>query len=205
MSPPCRSIGCWTCCRRRVTEPYFANLKRLETSPITSVHLWCDRPIMQLPHAVLIDCLGQWVFNRGEVARRTLRAGRRQCRPAAPRPGQRRDPAADRRGTAVAVSGRRAATLLRGRVVTEHAATFSAVPGVDRWRPGPRRRSRTCSSPAIGPRPAGRRRWKGRCAAATWRPRRFCGGPGIALSIVQPRPRADPVGGFIAFHGAGWH
>src|SRR5581483_3459096 len=25
--------------------------------------------------------------------------------------------------------------LLRARVVTEHAATFSAVPGVDRWRP----------------------------------------------------------------------
>jgi uncharacterized protein with NAD-binding domain and iron-sulfur cluster len=25
--------------------------------------------------------------------------------------------------------------LLRGRVVTEHAATFSAVPGVDRFRP----------------------------------------------------------------------
>ena len=25
--------------------------------------------------------------------------------------------------------------LLRCRVVTEHAATFSAVPGVDRWRP----------------------------------------------------------------------
>ena len=28
------------------------------------------------------------------------------------------------------------AKLLRARVVTEHAATFSAVPGVDRWRPG---------------------------------------------------------------------
>src|SRR5205085_209678 len=28
-----------------------------------------------------------------------------------------------------------AAQLLRARVVTEHAATFSAVPGVDRWRP----------------------------------------------------------------------
>ncbi len=27
------------------------------------------------------------------------------------------------------------AKLLRGRVVTEHAATFSAVPGVDQWRP----------------------------------------------------------------------
>ncbi|SRR5260370_42198891 len=29
------------------------------------------------------------------------------------------------------------AALRRGRVVTEHGATFSAVPGVDRWRPGP--------------------------------------------------------------------
>src|SRR5207237_9936118 len=27
------------------------------------------------------------------------------------------------------------ATLLRARVVTEHAATFSAVPGVDQYRP----------------------------------------------------------------------
>jgi uncharacterized protein with NAD-binding domain and iron-sulfur cluster len=29
----------------------------------------------------------------------------------------------------------RQATLVRARVVTEHAATFSAVPGVDAWRP----------------------------------------------------------------------
>ena len=29
------------------------------------------------------------------------------------------------------------AEVKRCRVVTEHAATFSAVPGVDRWRPGP--------------------------------------------------------------------
>ncbi len=29
----------------------------------------------------------------------------------------------------------RLANLVRSKVVTEHAATFSAVPGVDRWRP----------------------------------------------------------------------
>ncbi len=29
----------------------------------------------------------------------------------------------------------RAARLLHARVLTDHAATFSAVPGVDRWRP----------------------------------------------------------------------
>ena len=48
--------------------PAFAGLRRLETSPITSVHLWYDAPITPLPHVVLIDCLGQWLFNRGEVA-----------------------------------------------------------------------------------------------------------------------------------------
>src|SRR5262249_2408941 len=34
-------------------EPYFGNLRRLETSPITSVHLWYDRPVTDLPHVVL--------------------------------------------------------------------------------------------------------------------------------------------------------
>src|SRR5262249_20503746 len=46
--------------------PYFRQLQSLETSPITSVHLWFDRPVMDLPHVVLVDCAGQWVFNRGQ-------------------------------------------------------------------------------------------------------------------------------------------
>ena len=48
--------------------PAFAGLRHLETSPITSVHLWYDRPVTALPHVVLVDCVGQWLFNRGEVA-----------------------------------------------------------------------------------------------------------------------------------------
>src|SRR5262249_40357089 len=46
-------------------HPVFVNLRRLETSPITSVHLWYDRPVMPWPHLVLVDCVGQWLFNRG--------------------------------------------------------------------------------------------------------------------------------------------
>ncbi len=49
-------------------DPFFAGAKELAPSPITSVHLWYDRPPLDLPHAVLVDCLGQWVFSRGEVA-----------------------------------------------------------------------------------------------------------------------------------------
>ncbi|VTU00126.1 squalene-associated fad-dependent desaturase : Squalene-associated FAD-dependent desaturase OS=Singulisphaera acidiphila (strain ATCC BAA-1392 / DSM 18658 / VKM B-2454 / MOB10) GN=Sinac_5222 PE=4 SV=1: Amino_oxidase [Gemmataceae bacterium] len=117
-------------------DPYFAGVANLEPSPITSVHLWLDRPVTPLQHAVLVDCLGHWVFNRGEVA-----------------PGEfylqvvisaTRDLSAlgnDEIGSRVAAELGRLfpemarARVLRSKVVTERTATFSAVPGVDRWRP----------------------------------------------------------------------
>jgi squalene-associated FAD-dependent desaturase len=119
-------------------EPYFADLRRLEVSPITSVHLWFDRPVTELPHAVLIDCLGQWVFNRGEVRPgehylQVVVSAAREVRALGGEEVQRRIVEEIKRLFPPAAT----ATLLRGRVVTEHAATFSAVPGVDRWRPGP--------------------------------------------------------------------
>jgi squalene-associated FAD-dependent desaturase len=115
------------------TEPYFTNLKHLEPSPITSVHLWWDRPIMRLPHAVLIDCLGQWVFNRGEHYVQVVVSAARSMRGLGNDEIQRRIVEELRSLFPDAAS----ATLVRSRVVTEKTATFSAVPGVDRWRPGP--------------------------------------------------------------------
>ena len=35
----------------------------LQSSPITAVHLWFDRPLMDLPHAAIVGRLSQWVFN----------------------------------------------------------------------------------------------------------------------------------------------
>jgi uncharacterized protein with NAD-binding domain and iron-sulfur cluster len=118
-------------------EPYFAGLKQLKPSPITSVHLWYDRPVLRLPHAVLVDCLGQWVFNRGasgpgEHYIQVVISASRQLQ------GLGREEVRDR---VVAELGRlfpefRGAAL-RWKVVTEHSATFSALPGVDRFRPRP--------------------------------------------------------------------
>lgn len=118
------------------SEPYFGNLRRLETSPITSVHAWFDRPIMTLPHVVLVDCVGQWVFSRGEMAAgewyvQVVVSAARQFRGLGREEVQRRV-FEELRGL---LPRARAARLVRARVVTEHAATFSAVPGVDRWRP----------------------------------------------------------------------
>jgi squalene-associated FAD-dependent desaturase len=115
-------------------DPYFAAAKNLAPSPITSVHLWYDRPALKLPHAVLVDCLGQWVFNRGEVAPGEWYV---QVVVSAARPlrGLGRDEITRRVADELARLFPNRATHLRSRVVTEHAATFSAVPGVDRFRP----------------------------------------------------------------------
>ncbi len=117
-------------------EPYFGNLRQLEYSPITSVHLWYDRDVLDLPHVVLVGCVGQWVFNRGEVtpgqfyvqvvvsaARQLRKLGHEEVQQQITTELEQLFPRV------------KTATLLRARVVTEHAATFSAVPGVDRWRP----------------------------------------------------------------------
>jgi squalene-associated FAD-dependent desaturase len=60
---------------RRVTDvlspemldvlPQLQTASELASSSITALHMWFDRPLMQLPHAVLVDRLSQWDFNRG--------------------------------------------------------------------------------------------------------------------------------------------
>jgi squalene-associated FAD-dependent desaturase len=119
-------------------QPCFDDLRRLETSPITSVHLWYNRPVMRWPHLVLVDCIGQWVFNRGESASgehylQVVVSAARQFRGLGHEEVQRRVIEELARLLPAAVPS----SVRRTRAVTEHAATFSAVPGVDQWRPGP--------------------------------------------------------------------
>jgi squalene-associated FAD-dependent desaturase len=117
-------------------HPFFSNLRNLETSPITSVHCWFDRSATELPHIVLMDSIGQWVFNRGATTAgewylQVVVSAARQFRGLGHDEVERRVVAELRRLLPRLAD----AKLLRARVVTEHAATFSAVPGVDRWRP----------------------------------------------------------------------
>jgi len=114
----------------------FAQLRNLETSPIASVHLWFDRPVLDRPHLVLVDCLGHWIFNRGETTpgEHYLQVVVSAARSASVLGNQE---FIERivKELAELVPVTRTATILRSRVVIEHAATFSAVPNVDRWRP----------------------------------------------------------------------
>jgi squalene-associated FAD-dependent desaturase len=112
----------------------FSNLKSLETSPISSVHLWYDRALTELPHVVFVGCQSQWIFNRGEVAPgehyyQVVISAARSLR------GLGHEEIERRIVGELAALFPGSAQLVRAKVVTEHAATFSAVPGVDRYRP----------------------------------------------------------------------
>ena len=134
----------------------LVGIERLEAAPISSVHLWFDRPITELPHAVLVDRLGQWMFNRtalGTVspihaedsflrekhAPATSSGFYYQIVISASRElaGQSREAILAQvlaELTSIWPETARA-TLLHSRQVTEHRAVFSPLPGVDALRP----------------------------------------------------------------------
>src|SRR4029077_15753725 len=86
-------------------------------------------PPMELPHVVLIDCLSQWVFNRGEIAPgehylQVVVSAAREIRALGHEEVERRV----RTELAQLFPEAKQHAVKRVRVVTEHAATFSAVP-----------------------------------------------------------------------------
>lgn len=114
-----------------LADELAAPANNLDVSPITSVHLWFDREVLDLPHIVLVDCLGQWIFRRENHYVQVVISASRSLKGLGNEEIQRRV-VAELRELFPRVAN---ATIVRAKVVTEHAATFSAVPGVDRWRP----------------------------------------------------------------------
>ena len=52
-------------------EPLRQTLREFETSPITGIHLWFDRQITDLEHAVLLDRTIQWMFHKSKLLGRS--------------------------------------------------------------------------------------------------------------------------------------
>ena len=138
------------------TLPQLAAIERLETAPIASVHLWFDRPITLLPHAVLVGRLSQWVFNRSRSEGRGARGENASLpiprpSPLAPHPSyyqvvisNAREMAERPHSDVIAevVAELKAiwpwaadAVLQHSRVIIEHHAVFSPLPGSEELRP----------------------------------------------------------------------
>jgi squalene-associated FAD-dependent desaturase len=116
-------------------EPSLKSLLEIETSPITSVHLWYDRPVMKEPHLVVVGRKAQWLFRRtwdqGGYVQAVISASRELSTH-----GNDEILRIIQAEVEEMLPEARRATLLHSRVVTERRATFSVLPGIDRLRPG---------------------------------------------------------------------
>ena len=67
----CPLKDCRSCCRRCRTKRRAARLESLlakfSHSPLTGIHLWFDREITELDHAVLLDTTMQWLYNTSRI------------------------------------------------------------------------------------------------------------------------------------------
>jgi squalene-associated FAD-dependent desaturase len=103
-----------------------------EHSPITGIHLWFDRAVTSLPHAVLLDRTIQWMFNKSEGKYIQLVVSASRGLTAMPR-GEVIDLAL--RELVEFLPAVSEAKLEKAHVVKEVRATFSAVPGLEATRP----------------------------------------------------------------------
>lgn len=133
---PWRRIDEVLCEPLRAALPELSHLNQLESAPITAVHFWFDRPINDLPHAVLPGRTSQWMFSRGQAGDEgyhyqiVISASRElQNRP--------RETVIDevQRELAQIWPAAAEAKLLQSRMITEQHAVFSVRPGSDRLRP----------------------------------------------------------------------
>jgi len=113
-----------------------------ESSPITGIHLWFDRQISNLDHAVLLDRTIQWMFHKSRLLWRTadqngsyvelvvssskslVEKSKQEIVDLAARELNEFFPAA------------RNAKLVKSAVIKEVHATYSPSPGIDAYRPG---------------------------------------------------------------------
>jgi squalene-associated FAD-dependent desaturase len=119
-----------------------AGLEHFEPAPITGIHLWFDREITPLPHAVLLDRTIQWMFQKSRFqegrhvdgqgsymelvvsASKTLvQKSREEILELAQRELAEFFPAV------------KEAKVVKAAVIKEIYATYSVLPGLDQYRP----------------------------------------------------------------------
>ena len=137
----------------RANDPAFSNLGKIKDAPITGVHFWFDRQVMDEPFVTLLDTHTQWIFNKTML----YAGGNAEKNSAAFESGAKiatqylqmvisasYDLIPKSRQEIIelvlkevrqALPKSREAQLVRATVIKETAATFSPEPGVDQWRP----------------------------------------------------------------------
>ena len=124
-------------------DALLKNFERFEHAPLVGVHLWFDREITELPHAVLLDATIQWMYQRDKL--QSAPAGQGSHLELVVSVAHKLVPMSQRdiielavRELALFFPAVREARLLQAIVTKEVRATFSVPPGLDAHRPGAR-------------------------------------------------------------------
>ena len=128
------------------SAPIREKISHFENSPITGIHLWFDRQISDLDHAVLLDRTIQWMFHKSRLQPMRTQA------PNGKPDGSYIELVVSSSKTLIDKSraeivdlalsevreffpGARDATLVKSTVIKEVNATYSPRPGIDAHRP----------------------------------------------------------------------
>lgn len=118
-------------------------LNQFTTSPITGIHLWFDRQVSDLDHAVLLDRTIQWMFHKSRLIEARENGNGSYVEAVV---SSSKSLIEKSRGEIVEMAVRelgeffpavREAKLLKSTVIKELHATYSPRPGVDQYRPRP--------------------------------------------------------------------
>jgi zeta-carotene desaturase len=114
--------------------------EKFVAAPITTIHLWYDREVTDLDHAVLLDTRIQWMFAKSRIRRWEASRGsylELVISASWPEIDMTREQilASALREVELFFPRAREATLLKSAVLKEARATFSVTPGLDRFRP----------------------------------------------------------------------
>ncbi len=128
----------------RRAEPSLGNLNKIKVAPITGVHFWFDRTVMDEPFVTLLDTTTQWIFNKSQLYSSPNGAAKNQEQYLQVVISASYDLLKKSRQEIIdlclrevrqALPRAQEAQLMKATVIKEVAATFSPQPGVDRWRP----------------------------------------------------------------------
>jgi zeta-carotene desaturase len=145
------------------SAPIREQLTHFETAPITGIHLWFDRQISDLDHAVLLDRTIQWMFHKSRLQNRDRRRPALQGPISVNETNGALAPASNEAGSYIELvvssskslidkskseivdlalaevreffPAARQANLVKSTVIKELHATYSPRPGIDAHRP----------------------------------------------------------------------
>ncbi len=114
-------------------------IAHFESSPITGIHLWFDRQVSDLEHAVLLDRTIQWMFHKSKLQERDQQGSYIELVVSSSKELIEKS----RQEIIDLVLGEvreffpeaRSANLVKSTVIKELNATYSPRPGIDQYRP----------------------------------------------------------------------